>query len=166
MFGQAFFFLFVVYWSNLQPNLMLNLPCSIPSRHAALCFSLRRPRHTGPLCTELQAKVFQCYTENPQQTLLCSSLARQYTACVQQAKVRQQLHLPHSLSARNVPSGRKLRRSLRKNAVRKLKRLKACFAFLWYSLASSKEPLKKKVDKVSWFLCAGHRSSSSFQLID
>lgn len=45
-----------------------------------------QPRHTGPLCTELQAKVFQCYTENPQQTLLCSSLARQYMACVQQAK--------------------------------------------------------------------------------
>ncbi|XP_047439525.1 MICOS complex subunit mic25a-like isoform X2 [Mugil cephalus] len=45
-----------------------------------------RPRHTGPLCTELQDKVFQCYRENPKQTLQCSSLAKQYIACVHQAK--------------------------------------------------------------------------------
>ncbi|XP_044036842.1 MICOS complex subunit mic25a-like isoform X3 [Siniperca chuatsi] len=45
-----------------------------------------RPRQTASLCTELQAKVFQCYTENPQQTLHCSSLAKQYMTCVQQAK--------------------------------------------------------------------------------
>ncbi|XP_038551439.1 coiled-coil-helix-coiled-coil-helix domain containing 6b isoform X1 [Micropterus salmoides] len=45
-----------------------------------------RPRQTAPLCTELQAKVLQCYTENPQQTLHCSSLAKQYMTCVQQAK--------------------------------------------------------------------------------
>ncbi|TKS70875.1 MICOS complex subunit mic25 [Collichthys lucidus] len=45
-----------------------------------------RPRQTASLCTELQAKVLQCYRENPQQTLHCSSLAKQYMACVQQAK--------------------------------------------------------------------------------
>ncbi|XP_008295450.1 coiled-coil-helix-coiled-coil-helix domain containing 6b [Stegastes partitus] len=45
-----------------------------------------RPRQTASLCTELQAKVLQCYRENPQQTLQCSSLARQYMTCVQQAK--------------------------------------------------------------------------------
>ncbi|KAI3370293.1 hypothetical protein L3Q82_025071 [Scortum barcoo] len=45
-----------------------------------------RPRQTASLCTELQAKVLQCYSENPQQTLLCSGLAKQYMACVQQAK--------------------------------------------------------------------------------
>ncbi|XP_051271502.1 MICOS complex subunit mic25a isoform X2 [Dicentrarchus labrax] len=45
-----------------------------------------RPRQTVSLCTELQAKVLQCYGENPQQTLLCSSLAKQYMTCVQQAK--------------------------------------------------------------------------------
>ncbi|KAM8756936.1 coiled-coil-helix-coiled-coil-helix domain containing 6b isoform 1-T1 [Acanthopagrus schlegelii] len=45
-----------------------------------------RPRQSVSLCTELQAKVLQCYRENPQQTLLCSSLAKQYMACVQQAK--------------------------------------------------------------------------------
>lgn len=45
-----------------------------------------RPRQTASVCTELQAKVLQCYRENPQQTLHCSSLARQYMACVQQAK--------------------------------------------------------------------------------
>lgn len=45
-----------------------------------------RPRQTASLCTELQARVFQCYRENPQQTLQCSSLAKQYMTCVQQAK--------------------------------------------------------------------------------
>uniref|UniRef100_A0A3Q3KQC9 Coiled-coil-helix-coiled-coil-helix domain containing 6b n=1 Tax=Monopterus albus TaxID=43700 RepID=A0A3Q3KQC9_MONAL len=45
-----------------------------------------RPRPTASVCTELQAKVFQCYRENPQQTLHCSSLAKQYMTCVQQAK--------------------------------------------------------------------------------
>ncbi|XP_061912697.1 MICOS complex subunit mic25a-like isoform X2 [Entelurus aequoreus] len=45
-----------------------------------------RPRQTPSLCTELQAQVLQCYAENPQQTLLCSSLAKQYMSCVQQAR--------------------------------------------------------------------------------
>lgn len=47
---------------------------------------LCRPRQTASVCSELQAKVLQCYRENPQQTLHCSSLARQYMTCVQQAK--------------------------------------------------------------------------------
>ncbi|KAM7401835.1 hypothetical protein PAMP_017113 [Pampus punctatissimus] len=45
-----------------------------------------RPRQTASVCTELQARVLQCYRENPQQTLHCSSLAKQYMTCVQQAK--------------------------------------------------------------------------------
>ncbi|XP_061545024.1 MICOS complex subunit mic25a-like isoform X2 [Phycodurus eques] len=45
-----------------------------------------RPRQTVSVCIELQAKVLQCYRENPQQTLHCSSLAKQYMTCVQQAK--------------------------------------------------------------------------------
>ncbi|XP_057701753.1 MICOS complex subunit mic25-b-like isoform X2 [Corythoichthys intestinalis] len=45
-----------------------------------------RPRPTASVCTELQARVLQCYRENPQQTLHCSSLAKQYMTCVQQAK--------------------------------------------------------------------------------
>uniref|UniRef100_A0A4W6C2Y2 Coiled-coil-helix-coiled-coil-helix domain containing 6b n=1 Tax=Lates calcarifer TaxID=8187 RepID=A0A4W6C2Y2_LATCA len=45
-----------------------------------------RPRQAAAVCTELQAKVLQCYRENPQQTLHCSSLAKQYMTCVQQAK--------------------------------------------------------------------------------
>ncbi|XP_068598739.1 MICOS complex subunit mic25a-like [Brachionichthys hirsutus] len=45
-----------------------------------------RSRQTAPLCTDLQAKVLQCYREHPQQSLHCSSLAKQYIACVQQAK--------------------------------------------------------------------------------
>lgn len=48
---------------------------------------LCRPWQTESLCAELQAKVLQCYRENPQQTLHCSGLAKQYMACVQQAKV-------------------------------------------------------------------------------
>uniref|UniRef100_A0A8C6M237 Coiled-coil-helix-coiled-coil-helix domain containing 6b n=1 Tax=Nothobranchius furzeri TaxID=105023 RepID=A0A8C6M237_NOTFU len=46
----------------------------------------RMTRPTAPVCSELQAKVLQCYRENPQQTLHCSSLANQYMTCVQQAK--------------------------------------------------------------------------------
>ncbi|XP_029990754.1 coiled-coil-helix-coiled-coil-helix domain containing 6b isoform X2 [Sphaeramia orbicularis] len=45
-----------------------------------------RPRQTVSVCTDLQTKVLQCYRENPQQTLHCSSLAKQYMNCVQQAK--------------------------------------------------------------------------------
>uniref|UniRef100_A0A674NRR3 Coiled-coil-helix-coiled-coil-helix domain containing 6b n=1 Tax=Takifugu rubripes TaxID=31033 RepID=A0A674NRR3_TAKRU len=46
-----------------------------------------RTCNTASVCTELQSKVLQCYRENPQQTLHCSSLAKQYMACVQRAKV-------------------------------------------------------------------------------
>nr|XP_057910581.1 coiled-coil-helix-coiled-coil-helix domain containing 6b isoform X3 [Doryrhamphus excisus] len=45
-----------------------------------------RPRQTASVCTELETKVLQCYRDNPQQTLHCSSLAKQYMTCVQQAK--------------------------------------------------------------------------------
>ncbi|CAF92308.1 unnamed protein product, partial [Tetraodon nigroviridis] len=45
-----------------------------------------RTRSTASVCTELQSKVLQCYRENPQQTLHCSSLAKEYMACVQRAK--------------------------------------------------------------------------------
>ncbi|KAG7494169.1 hypothetical protein JOB18_024639 [Solea senegalensis] len=44
------------------------------------------PHQAASVCTELQAKVLQCFRENPQQTLHCSSLAKQYMTCVQQAK--------------------------------------------------------------------------------
>ncbi|KAK1901943.1 MICOS complex subunit mic25a [Dissostichus eleginoides] len=45
-----------------------------------------RPRQIGSVCSGLQSQVLQCYRDHPQQTLLCSSLARQYMSCVQQAK--------------------------------------------------------------------------------
>ncbi|XP_033990768.1 coiled-coil-helix-coiled-coil-helix domain containing 6b isoform X2 [Trematomus bernacchii] len=45
-----------------------------------------RPRQIGSVCSGLQSQVLQCYSDHPQQTLLCSSLARQYMSCVQQAK--------------------------------------------------------------------------------
>ena len=47
---------------------------------------LCRPRQIGSVCSGLQSQVLQCYSDHPQQTLLCSSLARQYMSCVQQAK--------------------------------------------------------------------------------
>ncbi|XP_061583770.1 MICOS complex subunit mic25-b-like [Cololabis saira] len=45
-----------------------------------------RPRPTAALCAGLQGQVLQCYRENPQQTLHCSDLAKQYMKCVQEAK--------------------------------------------------------------------------------
>ncbi|XP_016891834.1 coiled-coil-helix-coiled-coil-helix domain containing 6b isoform X3 [Cynoglossus semilaevis] len=45
-----------------------------------------RPRQSVSVCTDLQAQVLQCYRGNPQQTLHCSNLAKQYMTCVQQAK--------------------------------------------------------------------------------
>ncbi|XP_049589108.1 coiled-coil-helix-coiled-coil-helix domain containing 6b isoform X5 [Syngnathus scovelli] len=45
-----------------------------------------RPRQSASVCSELQAKVLQCYRENPQQTLHCSTLAKQYMTCIQQAR--------------------------------------------------------------------------------
>ncbi|XP_053318172.1 MICOS complex subunit MIC19 [Spea bombifrons] len=39
-----------------------------------------------PICADLQAKILQCYQQNPQQTLSCSALARQYLQCVNSAK--------------------------------------------------------------------------------
>ncbi|XP_074123992.1 MICOS complex subunit MIC19 isoform X2 [Sminthopsis crassicaudata] len=41
---------------------------------------------THPICADLQAKILQCYRENPQQTLSCSALANQYQYCVNHAK--------------------------------------------------------------------------------
>ncbi|XP_077120562.1 MICOS complex subunit MIC19 isoform X2 [Ranitomeya variabilis] len=39
-----------------------------------------------PICADLQAKILQCYQQNPQQTLSCSALASQYLQCVNSAK--------------------------------------------------------------------------------
>ncbi|KAM4747581.1 MICOS complex subunit MIC19 isoform 2-T2 [Rhinophrynus dorsalis] len=41
---------------------------------------------THPICADLQAKILQCYQQNPQQTLSCSVLASQYLHCVSGAK--------------------------------------------------------------------------------
>ncbi|XP_016281652.2 MICOS complex subunit MIC19 isoform X1 [Monodelphis domestica] len=45
-----------------------------------------RRYETHPVCADLQAKILQCYRENPQQTLSCSTLATQYQHCVNHAK--------------------------------------------------------------------------------
>ncbi|CAH2275486.1 MICOS complex subunit MIC19 isoform X2 [Pelobates cultripes] len=39
-----------------------------------------------PICADLQAKILQCYQQNPQQSLSCSALASQYLQCVSNAK--------------------------------------------------------------------------------
>ncbi|KAJ8782973.1 hypothetical protein J1605_009581 [Eschrichtius robustus] len=39
-----------------------------------------------PICADLQAQILQCYRQNTQQTLSCSTLANQYKRCVNQAK--------------------------------------------------------------------------------
>uniref|UniRef100_A0A8C5MDI1 Coiled-coil-helix-coiled-coil-helix domain containing 3 n=1 Tax=Leptobrachium leishanense TaxID=445787 RepID=A0A8C5MDI1_9ANUR len=39
-----------------------------------------------PICADLQAQILQCYQQNPQQSLRCSTLASQYMQCVRNAK--------------------------------------------------------------------------------
>ncbi|XP_048409760.1 coiled-coil-helix-coiled-coil-helix domain containing 3a [Stegostoma tigrinum] len=39
-----------------------------------------------PICAELQGEVLRCYQKNPQQTLSCSALAKQYIHCINYAK--------------------------------------------------------------------------------
>uniref|UniRef100_A0A5F8GP91 Coiled-coil-helix-coiled-coil-helix domain containing 3 n=1 Tax=Monodelphis domestica TaxID=13616 RepID=A0A5F8GP91_MONDO len=48
-----------------------------------------RRYETHPVCADLQAKILQCYRENPQQTLSCSTLATQYQHCVNHAKQKE-----------------------------------------------------------------------------
>ncbi|XP_048465948.1 coiled-coil-helix-coiled-coil-helix domain containing 3a [Rhincodon typus] len=45
-----------------------------------------------PICAELQGEVLRCYQTNPQQTLSCSALAKQYIHCINYAK--QSLYKP------------------------------------------------------------------------
>lgn len=45
-----------------------------------------KPRHAVPICPGLQSQVLDCYRENRHQTLLCSSLAREYMNCINTAK--------------------------------------------------------------------------------
>lgn len=75
--------------------------------HLHLLSVLHRSRNTASVCTELQSKVLQCYRENPQQTLHCSSLAKEYMACVQRAKVS-------SEQTRPLPGAEKFRPKLRR----------------------------------------------------
>ncbi|KAJ3602881.1 hypothetical protein NHX12_030626, partial [Muraenolepis orangiensis] len=57
-----------------------------------------QPRYTAAVCTDIQGQVFQCYRDNPGQTLACSSLAKQYMTCIQQAKQgNEKRHLSDSL---------------------------------------------------------------------
>ncbi|XP_064821686.1 coiled-coil-helix-coiled-coil-helix domain containing 6b isoform X2 [Oncorhynchus masou masou] len=45
-----------------------------------------KPRPTVSICPELQAQVLHCYKENQQQTLHCSTVAKEYMDCIQAAK--------------------------------------------------------------------------------
>uniref|UniRef100_A0A8C8CTW8 Coiled-coil-helix-coiled-coil-helix domain containing 6b n=1 Tax=Oncorhynchus tshawytscha TaxID=74940 RepID=A0A8C8CTW8_ONCTS len=44
------------------------------------------PRPAVSICPELQAQVLHCYKENQQQTLHCSTVAKEYMDCIQAAK--------------------------------------------------------------------------------
>uniref|UniRef100_A0A098M1B4 Coiled-coil-helix-coiled-coil-helix domain-containing protein 3 n=1 Tax=Hypsiglena sp. JMG-2014 TaxID=1550645 RepID=A0A098M1B4_9SAUR len=39
-----------------------------------------------PVCGDLQNQIFQCYQQNPKETLSCSALAAEYFKCVQHAR--------------------------------------------------------------------------------
>uniref|UniRef100_U3FXA7 Coiled-coil-helix-coiled-coil-helix domain-containing protein 3 n=1 Tax=Micrurus fulvius TaxID=8637 RepID=U3FXA7_MICFL len=41
---------------------------------------------TDPICVDLQNQIFQCYQQNPKETLSCSALAAEYYKCVQHAR--------------------------------------------------------------------------------
>ncbi|XP_016424408.1 MICOS complex subunit mic25a-like isoform X2 [Sinocyclocheilus rhinocerous] len=45
-----------------------------------------KPRHVSPVCPELQSQVLSCYRLNPQQTLHCSQLAKDYINCINTSK--------------------------------------------------------------------------------
>ncbi|XP_061076966.1 MICOS complex subunit mic25a-like isoform X1 [Conger conger] len=45
-----------------------------------------KPRSISPICSGLQAQVLSCYRSNPNQTLHCSSLAKEYLQCINAAK--------------------------------------------------------------------------------
>uniref|UniRef100_A0AAZ3RUT4 Coiled-coil-helix-coiled-coil-helix domain containing 6b n=1 Tax=Oncorhynchus tshawytscha TaxID=74940 RepID=A0AAZ3RUT4_ONCTS len=45
-----------------------------------------KPRPAVSICPELQAQVLHCYKENQQQTLHCSTVAKEYMDCIQAAK--------------------------------------------------------------------------------
>ncbi|XP_044135930.1 MICOS complex subunit MIC19 [Bufo gargarizans] len=56
-------------------------------RSAANTVEARFKRYEShPVCADLQTQILQCYQQNPQQTLTCSTLARQYLQCVTSAK--------------------------------------------------------------------------------
>uniref|UniRef100_A0A3Q0SM30 Coiled-coil-helix-coiled-coil-helix domain containing 6b n=1 Tax=Amphilophus citrinellus TaxID=61819 RepID=A0A3Q0SM30_AMPCI len=75
--------------------------CGCWPADVSICFSVCvcvffRSRHTAFLCAELQAKVLQCYRENPQQTLHCSMIA--HCIRVKYLLVRHLQHQEHGLS--------------------------------------------------------------------
>uniref|UniRef100_A0A670ZNA7 Coiled-coil-helix-coiled-coil-helix domain containing 3 n=1 Tax=Pseudonaja textilis TaxID=8673 RepID=A0A670ZNA7_PSETE len=41
---------------------------------------------TDPVCVDLQNQIFQCYQQNPKETLSCSALAAEYFKCVRHAR--------------------------------------------------------------------------------
>ncbi|XP_058636322.1 coiled-coil-helix-coiled-coil-helix domain containing 6b isoform X2 [Onychostoma macrolepis] len=45
-----------------------------------------KPRRVSPVCPELQSQVLSCYRLNPQQTLHCSQLAKDYISCINTSK--------------------------------------------------------------------------------
>ncbi|XP_063797285.1 MICOS complex subunit MIC25 isoform X2 [Pseudophryne corroboree] len=45
-----------------------------------------KKRSYDPVCMDLQSNILKCYTENPQELLSCSDLAKEYRSCVREAQ--------------------------------------------------------------------------------
>ncbi|XP_076870424.1 coiled-coil-helix-coiled-coil-helix domain containing 6b isoform X3 [Brachyhypopomus gauderio] len=56
------------------------------SRAAAQAEASVEPKHTVPICPDLQSQVLNCYKENRHKTLHCSALAKEYMNCINSAK--------------------------------------------------------------------------------
>ncbi|CDQ90484.1 unnamed protein product [Oncorhynchus mykiss] len=78
--------------SGIEPKtLSLLAPHALPTEpHGTStpcpCVFPCRPRPAVSICPELQAQVLHCYKENQQQTLHCSTVAKEYMDCIQAAK--------------------------------------------------------------------------------
>lgn len=50
-----------------------------------MCFF--RPLQRSPICTDIQAKVLECYRKNTKQPLKCAKEVEEFVQCVQAARV-------------------------------------------------------------------------------
>uniref|UniRef100_UPI00398F85CF MICOS complex subunit mic25a-like n=1 Tax=Pristiophorus japonicus TaxID=55135 RepID=UPI00398F85CF len=53
---------------------------------ATIADSHVKMRNCEPLCVDLQSQILNCYQENPQLTLKCSTFAKEYRHCIKEAQ--------------------------------------------------------------------------------